>query len=231
MKCLCIIPARGGSKRIPGKNVKEFCGKPILAYPIEAALKSGIFDEVMVSTDDEQIAAIARQYGASVPFMRSAETANDFASTEAVHLEVLAEYKKLGLSFDYMCNIYPCTPMVTAEKLQQCFDVLRATGADCAQPMIRFPSPPQQAFHRVGEFMRFVNPDLAYERTQDLEPLYYDPGQYYFYNLSTFHEKNMKTRTVAMLEISEKDAQDVDTLEDWAMAEIKYKLLHQEGPL
>ena len=160
--------------------------------------------------------------------MRSAETANDFASTEAVHLEVLAEYEKRGVKFDYMCNIYPCTPMVTPEKLQECFEVLKTSGADCAQPMIRYPAPPQQAFHKVGEFVSFVNPELAYERTQDLEPMYYDPGQYYFYNLSTFHEKNMMTRTVAMVEISEKDAQDVDTLEDWAMAEIKYKMLRME---
>lgn len=231
MKTLCIIPARGGSKRIPKKNAKDFCGKPILSYPIEAALKSGLFDEVMVSTDDEEIAEIARRYGASVPFMRSAETANDFATTEAVHIEVLAEYKKLGMEFDYMCNIYPCTPMVTAEKLQECFRVLKESGADCAQPMIRFSTPPQQAFHKRDGFMSFVNPEVAYERTQDLEPWYYDPGQYYFYDLSTYFIRDLRSRRVAMIEIPEKDAQDVDTIEDWEMAEIKYRMIHKEARL
>ena len=131
MKNLAIIPARGGSKRIPHKNIKEFLGKPIIAYSIEAALKSGLFNEVMVSTDDEQIAAIAKQYGASVPFMRSAETANDFATTNDVLLEVLEEYEKRGERFDLGVCIYPTAPFVTPEKLQKAVDVFGVTLENC----------------------------------------------------------------------------------------------------
>lgn len=229
MKVLCIIPARGGSKRIPRKNIKTFIDKPILAYPIQAALESGIFDEVMVSTEDEEIAAIARQYGASVPFLRSAETASDYATTEAVHKEVLREYEKLGKTFDYMCNIYPCTPMVTPEKLRGCFQMLLDSGADCAQSMIRYSVPPQQAFH-TGEdgFMYFVNPDLAYERTQDLEPWYYDAGQYYFFDVKAYHLRDAKVRSVARYEIPESDSQDIDTEADWRMAELKYHMIKEK---
>ena len=117
MKNLCIIPARGGSKRIPRKNVKDFLGKPIIAYSIEAALKSGLFDEVMVSTDDPEIATIAKQYGASVPFMRSAETVNDFATTADVLNEVLSEYKKRGQVFDNMCCIYATAPLIVSQDI------------------------------------------------------------------------------------------------------------------
>lgn len=228
MKCLCIIPARGGSKRIPRKNIKEFCGKPILAYPIEAALKSGLFDEVMVSTDDEEIAEVAKKYGASVPFYRSAETASDTATTEAVLKEVLAEYEKRGKTFDIMCNIYPCTPLVTPDKLRECLDKLLSTGADCAQSMIRFSVPPQQALRNNNGNMVFLHPEYAYERTQDLEPLYFDAGQYYFFDLKTFHLRDATQRSVAMVELSEMEAQDVDTPVDWKIAEIKYQMLRGE---
>lgn len=228
MKCLCIIPARGGSKRIPGKNIKDFCGKPIISYAIDAALKSGIFDEVMVSTDDEDIAEVAKKHGASVPFYRSAQTASDYATTESVLKEVLAEYEKRGKTFDVMCNIYPCTPLVTPEKLRECFDKLLSTGADCCQSMVRFSVPPQQAFKNENGYLHFLHPEYAYERTQDLEPLYYDAGQYYFYNLKTYHLRDATQRSTAMIELSELEMQDVDTLVDWKIAEIKYQMLHGE---
>ena len=226
MKCLCLIPARGGSKRIPRKNIKDFCGKPIVAYAIETALKSGIFDEVMVSTDDEEIAEVAKKYGASVPFFRSAETANDYATTEAVLKEVLAEYEKRGKTFDIMCNIYPCTPLVTVERLHECLQKLLDTGADCCQSMVRFSVPPQQALKNENGFLSFLQPEYAYERTQDLEPLYYDAGQFYFYDLKTYHQLDATQRKNAMIELTELESQDVDTLVDWQIAEIKYKLLH-----
>ena len=226
MKCICIIPARGGSKRIPRKNIKDFCGKPILSYAIDAALKSGIFDEVMVSTDDAEIADVARKYGANVPFFRSAETASDYATTEAVLKEVLGEYEKRGQTFDIMCNIYPCTPLTTPEKLKACLDKLLETGADCAQSMIRYSAPPQQAFRNVNGLMEYTNPEVAYERTQDLEPLYFDAGQYYFYDLKTYFLHDATKRKTTMVELSEMEAQDVDTLDDWHLAEIKYRLLH-----
>ena len=116
-KSVAIITARGGSKRIPHKNIRDFCGKPIISYSIEAALSSGVFDEVMVSTDDETIASIARSFGAAVPFMRSAESANDYASTDDVIAEVLRAYEAGGPRFDRFCCIYPTAPFVTAENL------------------------------------------------------------------------------------------------------------------
>ena len=125
MSAIAIITARGGSKRIPGKNKKEFLGKPILCYSIEAALSSGLFEEVMVSTDDEEIAQIARQAGAHVPFMRSKDTADDFATTDDVLMEVLAEYEKRGQVFEYMACIYPTAPFVTAKKLQDALRILQ----------------------------------------------------------------------------------------------------------
>ena len=126
MSCLAIITARGGSKRIPKKNIKEFCGKPIIAYSIEAALNSGIFDEVMVSTDSAEIAEIAIQFGAKVPFMRSADNSNDFATTNDVLCEVVNDYKeKHNKSFDFVCCLYPTAPFVTATKLKKTFDILK----------------------------------------------------------------------------------------------------------
>ena len=124
MKNLCIIPARGGSKRIPRKNVKPFMGKPIIAYSIEAALQSGLFDEVMVSTDDEEIAEIAKKFGAKVPFMRSKETSNDFAGTDDVLLEVLEEYKKIGKEFDILCCLYSTAPFVSSKRLIEAYNLL-----------------------------------------------------------------------------------------------------------
>ena len=121
MSAIAVITARGGSKRIPGKNKKEFLGKPIICYSIEAALESGLFEEVMVSTDDEEIAEIAKKAGASVPFMRSAKTSDDYATTDDVLIEVLEEYEKMGRDFAYMACIYPTAPFVTAEKLKEAF--------------------------------------------------------------------------------------------------------------
>ena len=146
MKSIAIITARGGSKRIPGKNIKPFLGKPIIAYSIEAALKSGLFDEVMVSTDSEEIADIARAYGANVPFMRSEATSNDYAGTGDVLREVLSEYEKRGQVFDRMCCIYPTAPFVTAEKLRAAAATFENSGADSLTPVVQFSYPPQRAF-------------------------------------------------------------------------------------
>jgi N-acylneuraminate cytidylyltransferase len=123
-KNLCIIPARGGSKRIPRKNIKDFLGKPIIAYSIEAAIKSELFDEVMVSTDDKEIAEVAKKYGAKVPFIRSKENADDFATTVDVLLEVISEYKQHKKEFDFCCCIYPTAPLIKIEKLKSGFEKL-----------------------------------------------------------------------------------------------------------
>ena len=146
MSCLCIITARGGSKRIPRKNIKNFLGKPIIAYSISAALEAKIFDEVMVSTDDSEIAYISHNYGAEVPFMRSEFASSDYALTRDVLLEVLNEYEKRGKTFEYFSCVYPTAPFITPEKLKNAFDILKSSSADEITPIIQFSYPPQRAF-------------------------------------------------------------------------------------
>ena len=177
---VCIITARGGSKPIPRKNIRDFLGKPIMAYSIEAALKSGVFDEVMVSTDDEEIAAVAREYGAQVPFMRSAATANDYATTKDVLLEVLDEYEKRGRSFEMICCVYPTAPFGTEEKLKAAYNILKDSDADELLPVIPFSFPPQRAFVIRSGSLVFQYPEYQFTRSQDLEPIYHDCGQFTF---------------------------------------------------
>ena len=142
MKSIAIITARGGSKRIPKKNIREFCGKPILAYSIEAALNSGLFDEVMVSTDSEEIADIAREYGADVPFMREAATSGDYATTSDVIMEVTDKYSEMGIKYDYICCIYPTAPFVTAKKLIEAMNVMIEKKPVEVMPIVQFSFPP-----------------------------------------------------------------------------------------
>lgn len=225
MSNLAVITARGGSKRIPRKNIKDFCGKPIMAYSIEAAMKSGLFDEVMVSTDSEEIAEIARQYGASVPFMRSEATSNDFAGTGDVLNEVISEYKKIGKEFDVMCCIYPTAPFVTAEKLKRAYDLLISSDADRISPMVQFSFPPQRAFFiREGELVA-VDPKSLPCRSQDLEPIYHDCGQFYFYRMATWG----KAGKCIPMELPDSEVQDIDNFEDWKIAEMKYRLMISEN--
>lgn len=225
MKNICIITARGGSKRIPKKNIKDFCGKPILAYSIEAALKSNIFDEIMVSTDSEEIKNIAIKYGASVPFMRSEKTSNDFAGTYDVLMEVIQEYKKNGKIFDNMCCMYPTAPFVTAKKLQNAYKLLIDNNADGVSPYVSFSFPPQRAFYIRDGRLVAVDADSLPKRSQDLEKMYHDCGQFYFYNLQTFTGKRKPNNIYIPIEYPESEVQDIDNLEDWKIAEIKYKLM------
>lgn len=226
MKRLCIITARGGSKRIPMKNIREFCGKPIIAYSIEAALESGIFDEVMVSTDDQQIAEVAVRYGAKVPFLRSDATSNDYATTDDVLMEVIAEYRKRGQEFDVMSCIYPTAPFVTAEKLRNAANRLEASNADMVMPMVRFSFPPQRGYIMRDGYAVPMYPEMIPMRSQDLEPVFHDVGQFYFYKVESFeNSNNMK---LEMIEVSDTEAQDIDNFEDWEIAEMKYRLMLQK---
>ena len=151
MSSVAIITARGGSKRIPRKNIKDFLGKPIIAYSIEAALQSGVFDEVMVSTDDAEIAEIAKKFGAKVPFFRSESTSNDFATTTDVLLEVLSEYEKRGSKFDYMACLYPTNPFITSEKLISAMDIIKTDKFAEVLPVVSFSFPPQRSYVRDAE--------------------------------------------------------------------------------
>lgn len=230
MKSIAIITARGGSKRIPRKNIKEFCGKPILAYSIEAALQSGLFDEVMVSTDDEEIAEIGKRYGAKVPFFRSEKTANDFATTNDVLLEVLEEYEKRGEHFDVACCIYPTAPFVTAEKLKNAMELLLASDADTLIPVVAFSYPPQRAMVVEDGRLVFEYPQYIDARSQDLTPHYHDVGQFYCFRVAPYKiNKKLMLGNILPMVISELEVQDIDNLNDWEIAEMKYRLMTENA--
>ncbi|MDE5569080.1 MAG: pseudaminic acid cytidylyltransferase [Ruminococcus sp.] len=226
MSSIAIITARGGSKRIPGKNIKEFLGKPIICYSIEAALTSGIFDEVMVSTDDEQIADIAKKTGAEVPFMRSDKTADDFATTDDVLLEVLETYEKNGKTFDYMACIYPTAPFVTAEKLKSAIGLLMEKDADGVMPVVRFSFPPQRGMVVQDDKLIYRYPENAMKRSQDLEAMYHDCGQFYCYNVERYMacRGDLPNGYVPII-VPETEVQDIDNFSDWKLAEMKYKMM------
>ncbi|MDE5746697.1 MAG: pseudaminic acid cytidylyltransferase [Acetatifactor sp.] len=226
MRKIAIITARGGSKRIPRKNIREFCGKPILAYSIEAARESKLFDTVMVSTDDEEIAEIARRYGAEVPFYRSENTAGDFATTNDVLLEVLAEYEKRGEHYELGCCIYPTAPFVTAEKLRDAAERLENSGADTLIPVVAFSYPPQRAMIVKEGRLVFEYPQYLDSRSQDLEPHYHDVGQFYLFYTEAFkRNKKLMTGDILPYVVSELEVQDIDNLTDWEIAEMKYRFM------
>ncbi|MBQ9334573.1 MAG: pseudaminic acid cytidylyltransferase [Lachnospiraceae bacterium] len=233
MSAIAIITARGGSKRIPRKNIREFCGKPIMNYSIEAALEAGIFDEVMVSTEDDEIADIARAAGAQVPFMRSAETSSDTATTEEVISEVLMRYEELGRSFEYGCCIYPTAPFVTAHKLRDAYDILVESGAQSIVPMQEFTYPPQRGLFIDGEgYVKMLHPEYAATRSQDLEKHYHECGQFYiFRNADYMIQRDTTMEKSIPYIIDPVESQDIDTESDWELAELKYRFLKEKGRL
>jgi pseudaminic acid CMP-transferase len=224
-KQLAIITARGGSKRIPGKNIKEFCGKPILYYSIEAAKESGIFDEIMVSTDDETIAELAKKAGAAVPFYRSRENSGDFASTDDVIVEVLCEYRKRGQEFDAFCCIYPTAPFLTGERLRNAMELLQT--ADSVMPVVPFSYPPQRGLLIGGDgFLVRQFPEYERARSQDLPKIYHDCGQFYACKTAPFLEAGTTDLPKLLpLVLTEMEVQDIDTPEDFEIAQIKYRRL------
>ena len=228
MKRIAIITARGGSKRIPKKNIRPFLGKPILVYSIEAALATGLFDEVMVSTDSLEIAEMAKKAGASVPFMRSEKTADDYATTADVLEEVITEYQKRGKTFDTMVCIYPTAPFVTESKIKNAVNILEEKTFDSVVPVVRFSYPVQRAFV-VEEGKTVLKwPEYRRSRSQDLEPFFHDCGQFYCLRIKDFMEKKqIFTDNMTSVEMPELEVQDIDSEQDWALAEIKYKMMCQ----
>lgn len=225
MNNLAIIPARGGSKRIPKKNIRPFLGKPIIAYSIEIALKSGLFNEVMVSTDSVEIAEVAQQYGAKVPFLRSVSNANDYATLNDVYLEVVNWYKNRNRDFENYCVILPTSPLLRSEILINGYELLSNSTFDSVRPIVRFDYPIQRAFKLTNGLVDFINPEHAKTRSQDLEPAYHDSGMFYFIK----SDCQMSSNNKGAFEIEAQYVQDIDNESDWVIAELKYNALILNG--
>ena len=232
-KKLAIIPARGGSKRIPRKNIKNFQGKPIISYSIEAALRAGIFDEVMVSTDDSEIAEVARMYGASVPFIRSEKNADDFAATDAVVIEVLADYQeKLSTRFETGCCIYPTVPLINPKTLIESGEVFHNNKFDTLYPIVKFGFPILRAVQVKDNKIVLAWPEYEQVRSQDIPPYYHDAGQYYWFRSDYLLEyKTSSSKNTGYIELSELEIQDIDNEADWVLAELKFEYLRRNAKI
>lgn len=223
---IAIITARGGSKRIPKKNIKSFCGKPIIAYSIETALQADIFNEIMVSTDDPIIAEIAKQYGAKVPFMRSEKTSNDYATTVDVLLEVLDNYQKKDIYFNKMCCLYPTAPFTTVGRLKEAMNLLDGENIDSVITVTEFSFPPMRGMYVRNGDLEYCYPEYMNQRSQDIETMYHDCGQFYCMNVDAFqNQRKIIMNHTKPIIVPEHEVQDIDTMEDWILAEIKYKLV------
>jgi len=218
---ICIIPARGGSKRIPRKNIKDFLGKPIIVYAIELAKSSNLFDEIMISTDDLEIAEIAKKYGAQVPFMRSHETSNDFATTKDVLFEILDEYAKKGRLFHKLLCLYPTSVLANLRDILDGYKKLE--DFDSVLPITKYSFPPQRSFKVIeNQKVQYRFAEYMLSRSQDLEPWYHDAGQWYWYRLIN-GKLNHEDLSKGFIELDSLIVQDIDTIDDWKLAEIKYK--------
>jgi N-acylneuraminate cytidylyltransferase len=226
MNNIAIIPARGGSKRIPKKNSKHFFGLPIIAYSIKAALESKLFKEVLVSTDDLEIAKIAESFGASVPFIRSSENASDFATTIDVIEEVVKELKNKNNFYENICCIYPCAPFISTEKLTEAYNLMIKNEFDSVFPVVPFTSKIQRAFKLLNEKIEMFYPEFELSRSQDLESTFYDSGQFYWIRTEKFiNNRKLFTKNSGAIILDELKAHDIDTEIDWQIAEIKYSHL------
>lgn len=224
---LAVIPARGGSKRIPRKNIRNFCGKPIIGYSIEAALASDCFDQIVVSTDDEEIAAVGRQYGAAIPFIRPSEISDDYTGTNDVVKHAIKWFLKQGETIDYVCCIYATAPFVRPEFIKRGLQNLESSDRLFSFSVTSFAFPVQRALKIIQDGgIEPVNSDLIKSRSQDLEETYHDAGQFYwgkaeaFLNdVALFSDASVPTVLPRYL------VQDIDTLEDWHRAELMYRSL------
>lgn len=224
---LAIIPARGGSKRIPKKNIKLFCGRPIIEYSINSAIKSGLFDEIVVSTDSEEISKIAIDCGAKVPFKRSAKNSDDYATTADVIQEVLDWYEKEKYDFDSICCIYPTSPLMSNGRIMQAYTKMVDEKRDSVFPVAKFAYPIQRALRLDNkEKINFVWPENAVSRSQDFEEFYHDAGQFYWINVSSFRrEAALISGNSSCVLLDELEVQDIDNISDWKIAELKYEAL------
>jgi pseudaminic acid cytidylyltransferase len=224
LSSLAIIPARGGSKRILKKNIKMFFGKPIISYVIETIISTDIFDEVMVSTDDDEISKISKNHGATVPFFRSRSNANDFATLADVIFEVLEEYKRKGIRFDNICCILPTAALVSESRIIEAYKHFEKEGFSSVIPVIKFSYPIQRALKNEEKYLKMREPEYVNSRSQDLEETFHDSGQFYWLKYNDFiTNREIFTDSTGYIELDVLESQDVDTMEDWSMLELKYK--------
>lgn len=229
-KVLCIIPARGGSKRIPHKNIALFKGQPIISYSIKTVQVSGIADEIMVSTDDPEIANVAESYGAKVPFFRDPSTSNDHAGVADVLIEVVEEYKKRGQEFDYVLCIFATNPLLRSENLVKAYKQLQETkGAESISTIEIYSYPPQRGLIIDNGELKMLHPENYSCRSQDLQKIYHDSNQFFlFKTYALLRDKKLYTQHTLPFILNESESQDIDTPEDWKLTEMKYDLLNKK---
>lgn len=224
---IAVIPARGGSKRIPRKNIRDFCGKPIIAYPIATAIESELFDRVIVSTDDEEIAEVSRQYGAETPFMRPTELADDFTGTNPIVKHAIEWINRNDSPVTHACCIYATSPLLKAEYLQQGFEQLSSSEKDYAFSVTSFAFPIQRALRlRDDRSVEAIDPDAISKRSQDLEEAWHDAGQFYWGTADAFLSELpvMSAHSTGVI-LPRHLVQDIDTEEDWIQAELMYQAI------
>jgi N-acylneuraminate cytidylyltransferase len=228
---LCIIPARGGSKRIPRKNIKEFLGQPVIAYSIKAAIDSQCFDKVIVSTDDAEIAEVVKSFGASVPFMRPDELADDYASTIPVVKHAIEWFDDQGQSPSEVCCLYATAPFVRASTIRKAYEQMQSTQADYCFTATSFAFPIQRAIKITAENrVEMLYPEHLETRSQDLEESYHDAGQFYWGKAEAFkQQKPLFSKSATPYILPRYLVQDIDTLEDWKKAELMYKTIKKEA--
>ena len=226
MKTIAIIPARGGSKRIPKKNIKDFLGRPVISYAINAAINSKVFDKVIVSTDNEEIADISIKYGAEIPFFRSNKNSSDYASTDDVLKEVIEYYTDNNEYFNNACCIYPVNPFINESKIIEGLNILNSNNFDCVFSAVKYSYPIQRAFIINNEnTIKMINPENYLVRSQELEDTFHDAGQFYWFKTKSFMKENkLWTNNTSIIELNENEVQDIDNESDWEVAEIKFKI-------
>lgn len=225
---IAIIPARGGSKRVPRKNIRPFAGRPMIAYAIEAARQSGLFDRIVVSTDDAEVAALAQREGAAVPFLRPAALADDHTPTVPVIAHAIRACAELGWRADLACCIYPAVPLLQPESLAAALALLEASDAPYAFPVLAYRAPIQRALKRDAQGRSApLHPEFALTRTQDLPSAFHDAGQFYWGRSEAWLAGRTLHADACTLVCDEGSVVDIDTEADWALAEALFLLRRQ----
>lgn len=223
---LAVIPARGGSKRIPQKNIKSFCGKPIIAWSIEAAIKSKCFDKVIVSTDDDEIAKIALEYGAEVPFSRPSELSNDYSGIVQVMQHAINWYNERNATFESVCCIFATAPFISIDDIRHCSELLESNNSDYVFPVTTFNYPIKRALKINNDgYVEMFNPEHYNTRSQDLEEVYHDAGQFYWGSSNAWmNETPIFSPNSSPFVIPRYRVLDIDTPEDWIQAELMFRI-------